>query len=94
METDVLEILARRGANLIWAPGRDLPKTLDFAYRVPMDENRLLILSPFAYGKPSRPSKESCSLRNRFVLGWTTERFIPHVAKGSSLATDLENHLL
>lgn len=92
VETDVLEILARRGANIIWTPGRDLPKTLDFAYRVPRDENRLLILSPFAYGKPSRPTKESCSLRNRFVLGWTSERFIPHVAKGSSLAADLENH--
>ncbi len=31
-------------------------------------ENRLLILSPFAYGKPSRPPKKSCSLRNHFIL--------------------------
>lgn len=94
VERDVLEILARRGANIIWVPGRDLPKTLDFAFKVPMDEKRLLILSPFPYGKPSRPTKETCSLRNRFVLGWTPRRFIPHVAPGSTLAADLENHLL
>ena len=94
VEKDVLAILVRRGANLIWVPGRDLPKTLDFAFKVPMDENRLLILCPFPYGKPSRPTKETCSLRNRFVLGWTPQRFIPHVAPGSSLAADFEDHLL
>ena len=94
VEKDILDILSRRGANLIWVPGRDLPMTIDAAFKKPTDENRLLILSPFPYGKPSRPSKESCSLRNRFVLGRTAERFIPHVAKGSSLAVDLENNLL
>jgi len=94
VEKDVMDILARRGANLIWVPGRDLPMTIDAAFKKPTDEKRLLILSPFPYGKPSRPTKESCSLRNRFVLGRASERFIPHVAKGSSLATDLEHHLL
>jgi hypothetical protein len=94
VEKDVLDILARRGANLIWVPGRDLPMTIDAAFKKPTDENRLLILSPFSYGKPSRPTKESCSLRNRFVLGRTADRFIPYVAEGSSLAADLENHLL
>ncbi len=93
VEKDVLAILARRGANIIWVPGRDLPKTIDAAFKTPLDENRLLILSPFPYGKPSRPTKESCSLRNRFVLGRTADRFIPYVAEGSSLAVDLENHL-
>jgi hypothetical protein len=93
VEKDVLAILARRGANIIWVPGRDLPKTLDATFALPFDENRLLILSPFPYGKPSRPTQESCSLRNRFVLSRAAERFIPHVANGSSLAADLENHL-
>jgi hypothetical protein len=94
VEKDVLAILARRGANIIWVPGRDLPKTVDAVFKTPSDENRLLILSPFPYGKPSRPTKESCSLRNHFLLSRAAERFIPHVAKGSSLAADLENHLL
>ncbi len=93
VEMDILEILARRGANIIWVPGRDLPKTLNSAFKTPMDENRLLILSPFAFGKPSRPTRETCSVRNHFVLGWAPQRFIPHVAPGSTLAADLENYL-
>jgi hypothetical protein len=94
VEKDVLAILARRGANIIWVPGRDLPKTLDAVFKTPLDEKRLLILSPFPYSKPSRPTKESCSLRNRYILSRSTERYIPHAAKGSSLALDLKNHLL
>ena len=58
VEKDVLATLARRGANLIWVPGRDLPKTLDAIFKTPLTENRLLILSPFPEGKPSRPTKE------------------------------------
>ena len=89
-ELEVLAILARRGANLIWVPGRDIPKTMDATFRQPMEENRLLVLSPFGYGSPSRQSKESCSVRNRFVLGFAQDRYLPHVADGSSLASELE----
>ncbi len=89
VEKDVLAILARRGANIIWTPARDLPKTLAPALKTPIDEGRLLILSPFPYGKPSRPTKESCSQRNRFVLSHAKKHYVPHVAEGSSLATDL-----
>lgn len=94
VEKDVLAILARRGANIIWVPGRDLPKTIDAVFKTPLDEKRLLILSPFPYCTPSRPTKESCSLRNRFILSRSAERFIPHAAKGSSLAADLESQLI
>jgi hypothetical protein len=90
VEKDVLAILARRGANLIWVPGRDIPKTLDAAFALPFDGKRLLILSPFHYGKPTRRTKESCSIRNRFVLRFAKSRCIPHVALDSSLPTDLE----
>lgn len=89
VEKDVLAILARRGANIIWAPARDLPKTLDAVFKTPVDEGRLLILSTFSYDKPSRPTKESCSQRNRFVLRHGTQHYIPHVADGSSLGADL-----
>jgi hypothetical protein len=94
VEKDVLAILARRGANIVWVPGRDLPRSIDAVFKTPMDENRLLILSPFPYGKPSRPSKESCSLRNRFVLHHAKDRYIPHVATGSSLASDIASALI
>lgn len=94
VEKDVLAILARRGAKILWVPARDLPMKLDAVFKTAMDEDRLLILSPFPFGKPSRPTKESCSERNRFVLARATERFIPHVAEGSSLASDLESFLI
>ncbi len=94
VERDVLAILARRGANLIWVPGRDLPKSIDAVFKKPMEENRLLLLSPFPYGNPSRPTKESCSLRNRFVLGRASERCITYVAGSSSLAKDIEGFSL
>lgn len=82
LELEVLAILAKRGANLIWVPGRDIPKTMDATFRQPMEENRLLVLSPFPYGNPSRPSKDSCSIRNRFVLGFTKDHYLPHGGDG------------
>ena len=55
-----------------------------------MMENRLLILSPFPYGHPSRPSKESCAECNRFVLRQAGTHYIPHVDSGSSLTGDID----
>lgn len=91
VEKDVLAILARRGARILWVPARDLPKRIPDTLRPAFDEGRAVILTPFEPGKPSRPTRESCSIRNRFVLAWTTERYIPHVEKGSSLERDLEH---
>jgi hypothetical protein len=89
VEKDVLAILARRGANILLVAARDLPKNVPKELKLAWQENRLMILSPFGYGKVTRPSRESCSLRNRFVLGFAPERTIPHIATGSSLARDI-----
>lgn len=91
VEKDVLAILARRGAHILWVPARDLPKRIPKALQPAFEEGRLVILSPFPSGQPSRPTKASCSLRNRFILNWTTDHYIPHVAPGSSLAADLKS---
>lgn len=89
VEKDVLAILARRDAHILWVPARDLPKKLPNVLEAPAAENRLLILSPFDYGNPSRPTRDSCSRRNQFILSRTNERYLAHVADGSSLAQDL-----
>ncbi len=94
VEKDVLAILARRGANIIWVPARDLPKRIPNLLHPAKAEGRLLIVTPFENGKPSRPTKHSCSLRNRFVLTQAAARYVPHVAKSSSLLTDLRAHEL
>ena len=94
VEQDVLAILSRRGANILWAPARDLPKSLPKDLKPAFDDGRLMILSPFDYGSVIRPTRSSCSVRNRFVLDHTASHYVPHVAEGSSLAADLEHHLL
>ena len=93
VEKDVFAILLRRGANILWMQARDLPKTLPHECKPARDEGRLTILSPFNYGKITRPSRESCSLRNRFVLEMAKATYIPHVAEESSLVQDIENHM-
>lgn len=89
VEKDVLAILARRGANILWAPARDLPKTTPPVLRSAESEGRLLVVTPFKLGKPSRPTKDSCSIRNRFVLIFSSDQYLPHVAEESSLANDI-----
>ena len=89
VELDVLAILARRGARIIWVPARDLPQKLPAAFSTPWAENRLLIMTPFDYGKPGRPSRESCSTRNRFVLRFAPDCYIAHQAQGSALEADV-----
>jgi hypothetical protein len=89
VEKDVLAILARRGAKIIWAPARDLPKTTPHVLQSAEAEGRLLIVTPFEEGKPSRPTKASCSIRNRFILTMAENHYVPHVAPNSSLKCDL-----
>ena len=94
MEQDVLAILSRRGAKILWAPARDLPKSLPKHLKPALEEGRLLILSLFDYGNTIRPTRVSCSVRNCFVLRFAQAKYLPHVAEVSSLAADLEHHLL
>jgi hypothetical protein len=93
VEKDVRAILARRGAKIIWVPARDIPIVLDATLRPANEEGRLLILSPFHYGKPSRPTQKSASQRNQFILARTPNRYIAHAAPGSTLAKDLDPSL-
>lgn len=89
VEKDVLAILARRGANILWVPARDLPKTTPAALRPAEAEGRLLILTPFSSGKPARPTRESCDLRNRFVLQMARGGIVTHAHPESRLESVL-----
>jgi len=85
VEKDVLAILARRGANILWVPARDLPKRTPKILQPAEAEGRLLILTPFPEGKPSRPTKASCEVRNRFVLEHARGGHLVFRATGSKL---------
>ncbi|MGF1657034.1 MAG: hypothetical protein ACFCU3_08665 [Verrucomicrobiales bacterium] len=86
VEKDVLAILARRGAKIIWVPARDLPKRTPTLLHPAEAEGRLLILTPFAPGKPSRPTKDSCDARNHFVLSRASAGVVSFAHPQSSLA--------
>ncbi len=89
VEQDVLAILARRDARIIWVPARDLPKKIPAELTQAAAEQRLLILSPFDYGRPDRPTRESCSQRNQFIIRMNPRRYIAHAASSSALAADI-----
>lgn len=90
VEKDILTILVRRGANIIWVPARDLPKITPKEFRPAEKENRLLILTPFAPGKPSRPTRASCETRNRFVIKMAQAGIVAYADPESRLAQLLQ----
>lgn len=90
VEKDVLAILVRRGANILWVPARDLPKITPKEFRPAEAEGRLLILTPFPSGKPSRPTHASCEIRNRFVLQMARAGITAYADPGSRLARLLQ----
>ena len=85
VEKDVLAILARRGANIICVSARELPKHIPKVLQPVLEEGRLVILSPFSYGRHTRPTKASCIERNHFVISRAIDSYIPHIAADSSL---------
>jgi predicted Rossmann fold nucleotide-binding protein DprA/Smf involved in DNA uptake len=55
-------------------------------YRKPLEDGRLLILSPFS-GKEKRISSDKAVSRNYFVAALATAIFIPYAAPGSKTKT-------
>lgn len=92
VEKDLLAILLRRGAKILCVTARDLPKAQPKELKPAAIEGRLMILSPFDYGKVIRPSRDSCSARNCFVLDLAKDHYIPHIADGCYLAQDIESY--
>ena len=67
IEQECLTILLRRKQNIIICPARSLNKMrIRSAYREPLDQGRLLFLSPFK-GTQKRPTTQNSYERNRFV---------------------------
>ena len=52
------------------------------AWKIPLEENRLLILSPFV-GKQHRATADLSEKRNTFVAALADKIFVAHAASGS-----------
>ena len=91
VEKDVYAILARRGARIIHCYPKRLPlKRPTPAQRSLIDEGRLLLLAPEACAQLPRPTKQSCSQRNRFVADRARSITIARIHSESALNEDLK----
>jgi len=81
VEKECLQILLRGLQPLIICPARSLPDRIPPAWKKPLDEGRLLILSAFC-STENRVSAELACRRNEFVAALADDVFIAHAAAG------------
>jgi predicted Rossmann fold nucleotide-binding protein DprA/Smf involved in DNA uptake len=92
MEQECLNILLRGRQPVVICPARSIARLrLPTAWRRPLVESRLLILSPFE-AKHRRPTTDLAEQRNRLVATLAAASFVAYAAPGSRterLCTDL-----
>lgn len=90
IEKDVYAILARRGAKIMHCYASRLPsKRPSPQQKTLIEVGRLLLLAPASCARLSRPTKASCSLRNRFVSEKATCIYTAYIHLDSALTNDL-----
>jgi predicted Rossmann fold nucleotide-binding protein DprA/Smf involved in DNA uptake len=86
MEKECLDLLLRGDQPLVICPARSIERMrLPVAWRKPLDQARLLILSPFEIHH-RRPTAELAEQRNRFVATLADTIFVAHAPPGSKTA--------
>jgi len=87
IERECLNILLKGRQSVIICPARSIEgMRIKPEYRKPLEDGRLLILSPFS-GKEKRISSDKAVRRNYFVAALATDVFIPYAAPGSKTKT-------
>lgn len=84
IEKECLSILLRGASPVIVCPARNLPSRLPPEWRSPIDEGRMLVLSPFAANE-SRPTADLATRRNEYVASLADEVWIAHATEGGKL---------
>jgi predicted Rossmann fold nucleotide-binding protein DprA/Smf involved in DNA uptake len=83
MEKECLALLLRGTQPVIVCPARSIDRMrLPTAWKAPLAEGRLLLLSPFAE-KLRRVTTDLAQRRNEFVAALADEVFVAHAAPGS-----------
>ncbi len=67
LEKDVLHFLLKGKQPVIMVLGRTLYKKLPEELKLPLDDGRLLIISPVSHSI-KRQSPQSCAFRNRYII--------------------------
>ena len=83
IEKDCLDLLIHGKQPIVICPARGIEKMrIPKSWRVPIEENRLLILSPFE-NKHRRPTVALAEHRNRFVEMLADKILVAYAANGS-----------
>lgn len=83
VEQEALTVLLRSQSPLVICPARSLAKLrIPKAWRSPLEEGRLLVLSPFT-GSEHRVTARLAAERNRLAAALAQRIFIAHAAPGS-----------
>ena len=82
VEKEVLKIMLRSTVPVCIVLARCLPKRIPAEYRRPLDEGRLLLLSPFD-ANTKRVTQETAARRNDLVASLAERVFVAYAAPGS-----------
>jgi predicted Rossmann fold nucleotide-binding protein DprA/Smf involved in DNA uptake len=86
MEQECLDLLLRGNQPIVMCPARSIARLrLPVAWRQPLADNRLLVLSPFAL-QHRRPTAVLAEQRNRCVAALADDVFVAHAPAGSNTA--------
>ncbi len=88
MEHECLNILLRGRQSVIICPARSIEgMRIKSEYKKPLEEGRLLFLSPFFDEKQNRISSERADKRNHFVAAISDELLVPYAEPDSKTET-------
>jgi len=82
VEKEVLKLMLRSTVPVCVVLARNLPKRMPTEFRRPLDEGRLLLLSPFD-DKTKRATQETAAYRNQVVAALADKVFVAYAAPGS-----------
>ena len=84
IEKDVFEILLKGKQPIILALARGLQKQYDEPIQKAIDEDRLLVITPFDENVV-RVTRETALIRNKLILELADEMVVGYVSKGGQL---------
>jgi len=84
MERECLNILLRGTCGIVFCPARGIPRRIPSQLKKPIEDGRVLVLSPFDE-KHKRPTSDASILRNRLVAALGDVVFIPYASRGGKV---------
>lgn len=89
LEKDVLHYLLKGRQPIIVALARGMKEKIDEEFRKPVEQGRLLIITPFEK-KIKRVTEETAAIRNKFMIELADEVVVGFISKGGMLQKAIE----